>query len=55
MDKRVDKGEDFRKSGMTLITEIDSERYLRKAKKAQGCQRGRNLRQPGRVGRRILR
>ena len=34
MDKRVDKGEDFRKSGMTLITEIDSERYLRKAKKA---------------------
>ena len=32
MDKRVDKSEDFRKSGMTLITEIDSERYL-KAKK----------------------
>ena len=33
MDKRVDKSEDFRKSGMTLITEIDSERYLKKAKK----------------------
>ena len=33
MDKRVDKSEDFRKSGMTLITEIDSERYLKKASK----------------------
>jgi len=33
MDKRVDKSEDFRQSGMTLITEIDSERYLKKAKK----------------------
>ena len=33
MDKRVDKSEDFRKSGMTLITEIDSERYLKKAKR----------------------
>ena len=32
MDKRVDKSEDF-KSGMTLITEIDSERYLKKASK----------------------
>ena len=30
MDKRVDKSEDFRQSGMTLITEIDSERYLKK-------------------------
>ena len=29
MDKRVDKGEDFKKSGMTLITEIDSERHLK--------------------------
>ena len=37
MDKRVDKGEDFKKSGMTLITEIDSERYLRKAKKLKDC------------------
>ena len=31
MDKRVDKGEDFKKSGMTLITEIDSERHLKKS------------------------
>ena len=35
MDKEMDKGEDFRKSGMTLITEIDSERYLRKAKSSR--------------------
>ena len=55
MDKRVDKGEDFRKSGMTLITEIDSERYLRKARKLKDVKRGRNLRQSRRVGRRILR
>ena len=33
MDKRVDKSEDFKKSGMTLITEFDSERYLKKASK----------------------
>jgi len=33
MDKRVDKSEDFKQSGMTLITEIDSERYLKKARK----------------------
>ena len=28
----VDKGEDFIKSGMTLITDIDSDRYLNKNK-----------------------
>lgn len=33
MDKRVDKGEDFKKSGMTLITEVDSERHLKRAAK----------------------
>jgi hypothetical protein len=33
MDKRVDKSEEFIKDGMTLITEIDSERHLKKAKK----------------------
>ena len=38
MDKRVDKGQDFEKSGMTLITQPASDRWLkmvsdRKAKK----------------------
>jgi hypothetical protein len=33
MDKRVDKGEDFMKSGMTLITEVESDQYLRKVGK----------------------
>ena len=28
----VDKGEEFIKSGMTLITDIDSDRYLNKNK-----------------------
>ena len=41
MDKRVDKSEDFRKSGMTLITEIDSERYLKKASKMKDVKEGR--------------
>ena len=40
MDKRVDKSEDFRKSGMTLITEIDSERYLKKASKMRDVKEG---------------
>ena len=40
MDKRVDKGEDFRKSGMTLITEVDSERHLRRAKKLKDVKEG---------------
>jgi hypothetical protein len=35
MDKRVDKGEDFKKSGMTLITEVDSERHLKRAARAK--------------------
>ena len=40
MDKRVDKGEDFRKSGMTLITEVDSEKYLRKSRKMKDVKEG---------------
>ena len=40
MDKRVDKSEDFKESGMTLITEIDSERYLKKASKMKDVKEG---------------
>ena len=40
MDKRVDKSEDFRESGMTLITEVDSEKYLRKARKMKDVKEG---------------
>ena len=40
MDKRVDKSEDFKKSGMTLITEIDSEKYLRKSQKMKDVKEG---------------
>jgi hypothetical protein len=40
MDKRVDKGEDFRKSGMTLITEVDSERHLKRAQKLKDVKEG---------------
>ena len=40
MDKRVDKSEDFRESGMTLITEVDSEKYLRKAQKMKDVKEG---------------
>lgn len=29
----VDKSDDFRKSGMTLISDLDSEKYLRKSRK----------------------
>ncbi len=28
----VDKSDDFKKSGMTLISDLDSEKYLRKAR-----------------------
>tara|TARA_Y100000287_G_scaffold178756_1_gene171780 strand:- start:430 stop:615 length:186 start_codon:yes stop_codon:yes gene_type:complete len=31
LDGSVDKGEMFIESGMTLITEVDSERHLKKA------------------------
>ena len=34
----IDKGEDFIQSGMTLITEISSEKYLQKAKKLKNYQ-----------------
>lgn len=40
MDKRVDKGEDFKKSGMTLITETDSERHLKRARKMKDVKEG---------------
>ena len=40
MDTRVDKSEDFKQSGMTLITEIDSERYLKKASKMKDVKEG---------------
>ena len=33
MDKRVDKGKDFEKSGMTLITEVQSDYWLKKSQK----------------------
>lgn len=33
MDKRVDKGQDFEKSGMTLITEVQSDYWLKKYQK----------------------
>lgn len=32
LDGSVDKGEDFIKSGMTLITEVESEKWLKKAR-----------------------
>ena len=40
MDKRVDKGEDFVKEGITLITEVDSERHLRRARKLKDVKEG---------------
>ena len=40
MDKRVDKSEDFVREGMTLITEVDSERHLRRAQKLKDVKEG---------------
>jgi len=40
MDKRVDKSEEFKESGMTLITETDSEKYLKKARKLKNVKEG---------------
>ena len=40
MDKRVDKSKDFVKEGMTLITEVDSERHLRRARKLKDVKEG---------------
>lgn len=31
----VDKSEDFLKEGMTLITEVDSDKYLKKTRKTE--------------------
>ena len=43
MDKRVDKSKEFVEEGMTLITEVDSERHLRRAKKLKDVKRERSL------------
>jgi len=40
MDKRVDKSQDFKESGMTLITETDSETHLKRAKKMKDVKEG---------------
>ena len=40
MDKRVDKSREFIEEGMTLITEVDSERHLRRAKKLKDVKEG---------------
>ena len=40
MDKRVDKSKEFVEEGMTLITEVDSEKYLRKARKMKDVKEG---------------
>ena len=37
---RVDQSEEFRKSGMTLITEVESDRYMRKAGKRKPVKEG---------------
>ena len=39
-NSRVDKGEDFIKSGMTLITEVESDRYMRKKGKRKQVKEG---------------
>lgn len=39
-NSRVDKSEAFRESGMTLITEVESDRYLRRAGKRKDMQEG---------------
>ena len=40
LDGSVDKSEDFIAQGMTLITEVDSEKYLRKAQKMKDVKEG---------------
>lgn len=37
---RVDKSEDFIKSGQTLITEVESDKYLRRAGKRKPMEEG---------------
>jgi len=39
-NSRVDKGRDFIDEGMTLITEVDSERHLRRARKLKDVKEG---------------
>jgi hypothetical protein len=42
-DRQVDKGEIFVESGMTLITEVESDKYLEKAKKNRKITENENL------------
>ena len=39
-NSRVDKGRDSIDEGMTLITEVDSERHLRRARKLKDVKEG---------------
>ncbi len=39
-NSRVDKSEDCRESGMTLITEVESDKYLRRIGKRKNMQEG---------------
>ena len=39
-NSRTDKSESFKESGMTLITEVESDKYLRKAGKRKDMQEG---------------
>ncbi len=39
-NSRVDKSQEFIKEGMTLITEVESDKYLRKAGKRKDVQEG---------------
>jgi hypothetical protein len=41
--RQVDKGEIFVESGMTLITEVESDKYLEKAKKNRKITENENL------------
>jgi hypothetical protein len=40
LDGSVDKSEEFKESGMTLITETDSERHLKKSRKMRDVREG---------------
>ena len=39
-NSRVDKSQEFIKEGMTLITEVESDKYLRKAGKRKDVKEG---------------
>ena len=42
LDGSVDKGDDFIDSGMTLITEVESEKYLKLAEKRKKVKNQQN-------------